>query len=176
MSFNEMLKFFKKDKPPKMHLRTKQVSDWSLNWLEFSNSKTVINTIICGTIANVSPTTEGGREKLQRWKRQIAMEIKSKRGKQAHDPKNHYIVSLGMRFNAMNHGDGQIDLDNFIKPILDGIAAGLFCGENDDLSTIEKYNQFNDSNFRHLYVERVINGEPQKEEGVSITVSEILIL
>ena len=169
-----VFKFFcKKDEIPKMQFRTKTVSDWSLNWLEFLNSKTIISTILYETIANVSPTTEGGREKLQRWKRQIAMEIKSKRGELAHNPKNHYVVSLGMRFHTKNHGVGQIDVDNFIKPILDGIAAGLFCDENDDLSILERYNQFDDSNFRHLYVERVVNDEPQKEEGVSIVVSEI---
>lgn len=170
-----MFKFFKRD-ILKLQFKTKKVLDWSLTWLEFSNGKTVIDTIVYGAIANVSPTTEGGREKLQRWKRQISMEIKSKRGKQAHDSKNHYVVSLGMRFHTKNHGDGQIDVDNFIKPILDGIAAGLFCDENDDLSIINSYNQFDDSNFRHLYVERIVNNEPQKEEGVSIVVSEVQIV
>jgi Holliday junction resolvase RusA-like endonuclease len=159
-----------KIKENKLKFKRNKISNTSLNSITFSNGDVIIKEIIYGTIANFTPTTLTGRKRLQDWKRIIAMQIKSKR-KIVYDPQYSYAVTIGMKFHTPTHGEQNLDLDNYSKPVIDAIAAGLFCDENEDLSKLTTYNQFNDSNFRHLYFERMHDAKEKDEECVTIIVS-----
>ena len=63
-----------------------------------------------------------------------------------------------------------LDVENFIKPILDAIAAGLLYDEETDLSTVKKWN-YNDSNFNTLLIHRLADATKRQDEGIAISVS-----
>ena len=63
-----------------------------------------------------------------------------------------------------------MDVENFIKPTIDAMAAGLFCTNDQDISAIDRYD-YDDSNFRHLFVQRLDDTATPTEEGVGICVS-----
>ena len=126
-----------------------KIKNHTLNSIEFRNSSFTISEIVFGMIANLTPTTLVGRKRLQEWKRKIAIQINSKR-KSVQNPDNIYAITIGMKFHPLTHGNQKLDLDNFSKPIIDAVAAGLFCNDHEDLSTLTTYNQFDDSNFQHI--------------------------
>lgn len=148
-----------------------ELNDTKFHVLRFSNSSLFIQDIIYGMIANVSPTTKGGRKRLQDWKRKIAMHINSSKPKHL-DPNSFCAITIGMKFHPETHGKQKLDLDNYSKAILDAIAAGLFSDGEDDLSSLTTYNQFDDSNFRHIYLERLPDADFQEQESVVIFVSQ----
>ncbi len=142
----------------------------SLHSIEFPKGDILIKEVIYGMIANFTPSTPTGRKRLQDWKRKISIQIRSRR-ERIEDPKSTFAITVGMKFHTHLHGEQNLDLDNYSKPIIDAIAAGLFCNEKEDLSKITNYNQFDDSNFRHLYVERLSDAKEPSEECVVIVVS-----
>ena len=54
------------------------------------------------------------------------------------------------------------DVGNYVKPVIDGIAAGLF--STSPLS-VTKFN-FDDSNFKHLLIEKLDNPLCPSDEGL----------
>jgi len=154
-----------------MELKQKKIDGFTINYLEHPSGNLIIKSIIHGMIANFTPTTKGGRERLQKWKRKVALDIKSRRT-QRYNPEDSYAVSIGMKFHTPTHGEQKFDLDNYSKPIIDAVAAGLFCNENEDLTKLKRYNQFDDSNFRHVYLERLLDVKQESQEGVIILVSK----
>ncbi len=76
-----------------------------------------------------------------------------------------------MRFCPPTHKN-KLDAENYLKPLLDGIAAGLFCNENEDVNKLEN-SKYDDSNFLSLYVERLPNTTRVNEEGVIVTISKM---
>lgn len=145
-------------------------NDQTFHVLGYSNSL-MVKDIVYGMIANHTPSTLGGRKRLQEWKRHIATQIHSSKT-QLFDPKSFYAITIGMRFHPPTHGNQDFDLDNYSKPILDAIAAGLFSDDGADLSILTTYNQFDDSNFRHIYLERLPDAKLPNEESVAIFVSQ----
>jgi hypothetical protein len=150
-----------------LELHEAKVDGSSIHFLEFSKGKLVIQTSIAGTIINSIVDTPA-KDKLLSWKKQITNHIYSER-QSKEDSRKHYAISVGMRFYPQKHGNSCLDIENYIKPILDGIAKGLFC-ESEALK-IDKFN-FDDSNFIHLYIERLPDSKTQNEEGIVITVSQ----
>ena len=63
-----------------------------------------------------------------------------------------------------------MDVDNFIKPIIDALAAGLFCDVDIDPQDIPRYN-YDDSNISTLLIHRLANADRRENEGVVIYVS-----
>ncbi|MCH7559904.1 MAG: RusA family crossover junction endodeoxyribonuclease [Thaumarchaeota archaeon] len=148
-----------------------KIKNHTLNSIEFRNSSFTISEIVFGMIANLTPTTLVGRKRLQEWKRKIAIQINSKR-KSVQNPDNIYAITIGMKFHPLTHGNQKLDLDNFSKPIIDAVAAGLFCNDNEDLSTLTTYNQFDDSNFQHIYLEKLSDASSSQGELIIILVSQ----
>ncbi len=163
-------KFFRK-KSNDLDFNIKIISGWSINCIEFSTGNLIVKTIVHGMIANFTPSSVQGRERLKNWKRKIAIQVKSKRS-QLYNPDDTYAVSIGMKFHTPLHGEQKLDLDNFSKPIIDAIAAGLFCKENEDPRKFERYNQFDDSNFKHIFLDRLVDAKQENEEGITIIVSK----
>jgi len=81
-----------------------------------------------------------------------------------------YLISIGFSFHLPSHGNRQLDVENFIKPTLDALAAGLFCADDLDPTTIERYD-FDDSNFRRIFVHRLADAGSSSAEGVAIHLS-----
>ena len=148
-----------------------KIKNHTLNSIEFRNSSFTISEIVFGMIANLTPTTPVGRKRLQEWKRKIAIQINSKR-KSVQNSDNIYAIIIGMKFHPLTHGNQKLDLDNFSKPIIDAVAAGLFCNDNEDLSTLTTYNQFDDSNFQHIYLEKLSDASSSQGELIIILVSQ----
>lgn len=142
-----------------------------LHILTFPNSSFSVTITVFGMIANFTPTTQRGRKRLQEWKRKIALQIQSSKSLPL-DSNCSFTISIGMKFHPLTHGYQKLDLDNYSKPILDAIAAGLFSDENTDLSNLTTYNQFDDSNFHHIYLERLPDADSADRESIIIHVSQ----
>ena len=63
-----------------------------------------------------------------------------------------------------------LDVENFLKPTFDALAAGLFCASDQDPGQIRRYT-YDDSNFRYLFVHRLADAESPELEGVGVVVS-----
>ena len=123
-----------------------------------------------GIIGNSVPTSETGKRRLAEWKQEVAAAAKGARGRTPLDPGWTYSFSAGFSFHLETHGRQPLDVDNFLKPTLDALAAGLFCAEGQDPRTIGRYN-FDDSNFRYLFVHRLPDARIVAEEGAALVVS-----
>ena len=104
------------------------------------------------------------------WKRRIASEVRDARGGGPWDAGQRYAISLAFRFCSALHGNQPLDVENFVKPVLDGLAAGLFSSPGQDLRAIERFN-YDDSNFSTLFIHRLPDAARSDDEGVAISVS-----
>ena len=125
--------------------------------------------MIC-LIANSVYTSQSGKERLIDWKQNVARIVKACRGPDPWDPHDHYAISVGFSFNLRAHGNRQLDVENFVKPTIDALAAGLFCTNDQDIAAIKRYD-YDDSNFRYLFLHRLGDAPTEFEEGVGIYIS-----
>ncbi len=147
------------------HVRSIQRRNW---YVELKTNGTIINSTVDG---------ERGRERQRNWKIQVASAVREKRGLDPWDSDDEFAVSIGLRFHADNHGGqtdvhgrAKLDAENFIKPIVDAIAAGLFSDDSLDLNSIERWD-YDDSNFNTLLIHRLDDPQAPPDEGVIICVS-----
>ena len=68
------------------------------------------------------------------------------------------------------HGNRALDVENFVKPVLDGLAAGLFSSPGQDPWAIKRFD-YDDSNFSTLFIHRLPDAARPEDEGVAISVS-----
>ena len=135
--------------------------------LEFKEpARKLLSTWVHGTVVN---SFTGGRNQ-QDWKRTVASAVKTARDGSPWDPLDLYAVSLEFRFHVDNHGSQELDVENYVKPVVDAVAAGLFLDEEKDPSGIERWD-FPDSNFRTLLIHRAADPKDKHGEGVHISVS-----
>lgn len=122
--------------------------------------KEVINSIVASA----------KKEQLNRWKHSVADEI----NKKISGPVSvkHAAVSLSFFFSVPLRGKRIFDAENFIKPVLDGIAKGLFAKDwNKECGQVKiRFNE-DDSVFRQVYFER--HDVKDSHEGVFVTVWEV---
>ena len=113
-------------------LARREIGRWTVPTIQFdSPADTPLCRLRIGTIINSVTNGSVGRRKQQSWKVQVASEAKAKRGEKMWNPSDSYVISLALCFCPENHGGRSrgLDADNFIKSILDAIAAGLFCSQ-----------------------------------------------
>ena len=135
--------------------------------LEFKEpARTLLSTWVQGTIVNFIAE----RDKQQIWKTTVASAIKKVRGGPRWNPRYPYAVTLEFRFHPGNHGNQQLDVENYVKPVVDAVAAGLFLEEEEEPSEIETWD-FPDSNFRTLLIHRAADPKYKHREGVHVSVS-----
>ena len=126
--------------------------------------------VVKGVIINSVVNGEKDRERQQVWKAQVASAVKAKRGPQPWNSADKYAITLVLRFHMGNHGNQDFDVDNFVKPIIDAIAAGLFCPNSTEPQNIKRW-CYDDSNFNTLLIHRLPDTRTRAGEGIAISVS-----
>ena len=126
---------------------------------------------LCLSVAGliVNSVTER-KEALQAWEVQVASEVKAARGSDPWNPGHDYAITLSLRFHPANHGNRSLDMENFVKPILDALAGGLFCDTQTDPRNIVLWN-YDDSNFNTLLIRRLADAVIPGSEAVYVCVS-----
>ncbi len=161
----------------------------SVPTVEFVNAVDPMCLAVFGHIASWAPGTDHEkRQKWQEWHIKVAREINARRGDTPWTG-NEYAISIGMAFDRLQ----ELDVDNHIKPILDAIAAGLFCQDLehhikpvvDAINAFHKTRKmqnlgniwtFDDSKFKTVLAHRLPDpgnhlSSPWKEEGIAICIS-----
>ena len=156
--------------PKTLVFRQLEVGGWSVPTVSFAAvARPPIRLQVGGEIINeFTDKTDKKRE----WKRRLASEVKLMRGNTPWDPCDNYAISLALKFCPGYHGGGgqRWDVENFIKPIIDAIAAGLFCAAQTDPSMINSWN-FDDSNFTTLLIHRLPDTADRDAEGTAMFIS-----
>ena len=123
---------------------------------------------IDGVVRNSIPNTQKARAELHEWKRRVTQAVGGRRGARPWNPHDMYTVSLALRFHLPNHHNREVDIDNYCKPVLDAVAAGLFDPAPNDVTGWRGYPEHR---FRTLLVHRLRDGADPAQEGVVIAVS-----
>lgn len=66
------------------------------------------------------------------------------------------------------HGSQPLDVENILKPTFDALAAGLCCEQKQDPRTIGRYD-FDDSNFRYRFVQRLPDGARSRRKELLLS-------
>lgn len=151
-----------------LKLISEDIDGWKLHALEFVTDERILKKVVLGKLSNSQ--TDAGQDIRFDCQTNIAKKIKSIRGITPRSKENEYAISLGLKFSRHENQKQPLDIDNFIKPIFAGIAAGLFSPDDEYPKDIIGFTQYDDSCFRYLYVERL--EEHAEEEGVVIVISE----
>ena len=150
----------------------REVGPWTLPVIGISDASRVAPLRVFGEIGNSVPTSERGKKVLQAWKVKVASDVRVKRGDMPWDPEDRSVVTLGFSFCPELHGGPRqrLDVENYIKPTLDALAAGLFSELGEDLASIPRWD-YDDSNFSTLLIHRLPDASSAADEGVVIFVS-----
>ena len=154
----------------------RKIGEWTVPTIEFKDAscKPLHVPVKC-TIIN----STGDGEKQKKWKRKVASAVKAKRERKPHpwSSDHRYAISIGFIFHRSNHGgqvncrgQAELDVDNFVKPVVDAIAAGLFCPDSTEPQDIERWG-YDDSNFNTLLIHRLPDAQTPCDEGIAISVS-----
>ena len=153
--------------------RLMAVGEWRIPAVTFgATAHDSLTVPVWGTIINSITTSRTGKTKQRLWKRRIASTVKAARGDHPWDPAHDYAISVALRFHwpSPSHGTQPLDVENFLKPVLDATAAGLFCPESMDPDAIEQWG-YDDSNFKTLLIHRMRNASRGDDEGIALHVS-----
>ena len=92
---------------------------------------------------------------------------RARRGK-SWSSNDEYAISIGLRFHPGSHGGSSFDIDNYTRPTINAIAAGLV---SDAASETVDHWDFPDSNFKTLLIHRLPDADDASEEGAAIFVA-----
>lgn len=151
-------------------LDRRAVGGWSVPAVRFADEARGLDLRVSGEIVNSITTSRRAKDAQLEWKRRIASEVREVRGGGPWDAGQRYAISLNFRFCPARHGNQPLDVENFVKPVLDGLAAGLFSPPGQDPRAIERF-KFDDSNFSTLFIHRLPDATRPDDEGVAISVS-----
>lgn len=156
----------------RLTLVNRKIGRWTMPVLEHPNTpRPSLGIPIYGLIAHQSAANSEERQaRLDDWKVKVASEIRSHRGIRRWPPTRSYAITLGLSFYLPNHGNRRTAVDNFVKPIVDAVAAGLFCPARTKLERIQP-SEYDDSNFNTLLFHRLADAKQDKREGVAVFVS-----
>lgn len=121
-------------------------------------------------IGNSVPTSASGKAVLLRWKRTVAAAAKQARGVGPLDSRWVYSISAGFSFHMPSHGNQGLEVENFLKPTFDGLAAGLFCDPAVDCMQLDRF-AYDDTGVKYLFVYRLSDAPAAADEGVGFVVS-----
>lgn len=146
------------------------VGAWGVSSVVFDDESQRLRVPVTAIIGNSVPTSESGKRNLAEWKMAVASAAKTLRGTGPLDPSWHYCISAVFSFHPGSHGYTALDVENFLKPSFDALAAGLFCANEQDPREIPRYN-YDDSNFRYLFVHRLDDADSEDREGAGFVIS-----
>ena len=113
--------------------RNHEIGPWTVPTIELADAAVNLHRHVSGTIINSITDGQRGRERQQIWKASVASHVKEARGTTLWNPCDNFAISLGLSFHIRSHGNQKsLDVENFIKPIIDALAAGLFCKPEED--------------------------------------------
>lgn len=150
----------------------RKIGEWDIPTptIEFKDALCTLRVDVNGVIINSIVDGVRGKERQQNWKAQVASSVKRARGLQPWSASDEYAISLTMRFHLGNHGNRDLDAENFVKPIIDATAAGLFCDSQTQPQSIKHWG-YDDSNFNTLLIHRLPDARTRADEGIAISVS-----
>lgn len=156
----------------------RKIEGWTVPTIEFSRpSRPYLRVAVNGVIINSIVDGARGRERQQNWKAQVASKVKAEREPYLWSSDHRYAISIGFIFHPDNHGrqvncrgQAKLDVENFVKPVVDAIAAGLFCPDSTEPQNIERWG-YDDSNFNTLLIHRLPDARTRAGEGIAISVS-----
>lgn len=151
-------------------IREQLVGRWLVPGVVFQPEDLNLAIAASSIIGNSVWSSKSGKARLTEWKRIVAAAAKDARGPAPLNPRWSYSVSAGLSFNVEAHGNQPLDVENFLKPTFDALAAGLFCTTEQDPRAITRYN-FDDSKFQYLFVHRLADALTIEEEGAGLIVS-----
>ena len=147
----------------------RKIGAWTVPTIELPDAtRNLSPASIFGRIAN---STDENSARSQEWKVKVASKVRSKRGTDPWNPEDNYAITLAFCFHtncSRCHGYNALDVENYIKPIIDALAYGLFSQRNP--TDGEKWN-CDDSNFNTLLIHRLDNATCCKDEGVAVAIS-----
>ena len=146
-----------------------RIEGWIVPTIEFSEPAPA-RPPLCVAVSKVIINSNTAGTRQHEWKAKIASAIKDKRGEQPWRKRDEYAISLAMRFHLGSHRNQKLDADNFVKPILDAVAAGLFCCNCTEPYSITNW-KYDDSNFKTLLIHRLPDAETRCDEGIAVCVS-----
>ena len=149
-----------------LNLKTGELEYNKISYLNFDGDEPIM-TLIRGRIVN---SVDENKERSKAWKEKITREIIKKRDGVQNNEKQH-AISVSMKFHLKTHGNLKLDAENYLKPILDGVAAGLFVPDNTNPSEILHFN-YDDSNFDKVYFEKLSPALTFEDEFVTIIISK----
>jgi hypothetical protein len=158
---------------PMMKISGKHVGPWEILAVTFEKEDFFLFLPVHAIIGNSVLTSVSGKRVLRNWKIAVADAAKKHRQPTIWNPKWIYSISLGYSFYPPSHGNQELDLENFLKPTIDALAAGLFCSDEQDIAAIERYN-YDDSNFRYLFPHKLPDAQATEDEGVAIHISVVV--
>jgi len=147
-----------------------QVGRWNVSAVAFAQEKRHIALPVHGIIGNSVPTSVTGKAVLLNWKRIVAAAAKQARDGAPLDPSWVYSISAGFSFHMPSHGNQKLEIENFLKPTFDGLAAGLFCDPAVDCQQLDRF-AYDDTGFKYLFLYRLPEARVASEEGVGFVVS-----
>ena len=150
--------------------QTRNISGWEVPTVAFDSPvRDPLALLVLGEVLN--EFTSNARKKRD-WKLQVAEAVKEARGTGPWDPGDDYAISLAFRFHPGFHGvpNRSLDVENFVKPVLDAVAAGLFCAPDILPDAIPRWD-YDDSNFSTLFVHRLPATPDSGAGGVAVFVS-----
>lgn len=153
-----------------LEITNHEVGDWLVASVVFRSEDDRLAIPVTGIIGNSITTSEAGKRRSKDWKIAVATVAKQLRGPSPLDPKWHYCISAGFSFHPGTHGNQPLDVENFLKPSFDALAAGLFCERDQSPGHIPRYD-YDDSNFRYLFVHRLADATSRSNEGAGFVVS-----
>ena len=136
--------------------------------VSFAGETRSLAVSVRGVVRNSIPNTAVARAALHEWKRRVTRGVGERRGDRPWSPHDEYAVSLALRFHLPNHHNREVDIDNYCKPVLDAVAAGLFDPEPDEVT---KWRGYPEHRFHTLLVHRLRDGSDPMDEGVVVMVS-----
>ena len=155
-----------------MTISEEAVDRWKILAVTFRTANRSLALPVIGVIGNSVPTFDRGKQRLAEWKKSVASYVKQHRGTNPWNSRWHYAISIGFAFNLDVHRRQPLDPENFVKPSVDALAAGLFCSNDLDPLTIRRYN-YDDSNFKYLFVQQLQDVPLESEEGAAFYVSAL---
>ena len=152
-------------------LRSRDIEGLVLPTPEFTADEArLLCARVYGVIGNSVPNGLEGKAKQTRWKIQVASRVKELRGERPWQTGDSYAITVGFGFHMPSHGNRKLDVENFVKPAIDALAAGLFCHAQVNPRDIQRWN-YDDSNFTTLLIHRLPDAVSREAEGAAIAVS-----